>query len=54
MTSPQDSSATSGALSSASAGSGTALVAFSIPPYATIYIESHVPITLELERPNFS
>ncbi|XP_066373808.1 uncharacterized protein [Miscanthus floridulus] len=41
-------------LSSVSAGSRSALAVFSILPYAKISVKSHVPITLELKRPNFT
>ena len=47
---PNDSSA---ALTNSSS-SASASAIFSFPPYATISVKSHLPITLELKRPNFT
>ena len=54
MTSSTTSSATSGVLGSQSSGAmGDALAPF-FAAYASVNMKQHVPITLSLERPNYS
>ncbi|XP_066395985.1 uncharacterized protein [Miscanthus floridulus] len=53
MTTPPLPSDSSAALTNSSS-SASASAVFSIPPYTTISVKSHLPITLELKRPNFT